>query len=77
MHLFNCFWLSWVFVAVYGLSLAVLSVGLQAPGFRGCGLQSLELGLSSCAHCTVCPSKCGLFPCQGSNPCPQHWQEDS
>ena len=24
-----------------------------------------------------CPSVCGIFPHQGLNPCPLHWQEDS
>ena len=24
-----------------------------------------------------CPTACGIFPNQGSNPCPLHWQTDS
>ena len=47
MHSFNCFWVLWVFVAVYGLSLAVLSAGFScgawAPGSR---LQKLQLAVS-------------------------------
>ena len=47
MHSFNCFWVLWVFVAVYGLSLAVSSAGFScgawAPGSR---LQKLRLAVS-------------------------------
>ena len=29
------------------------------------------------AHGPSCPAACGIFPDQGSNPCPLHWQADS
>ena len=29
------------------------------------------------AHGSSCSAACGIFPDQGSNPCPLHWQEDS
>ena len=29
------------------------------------------------AHGPSCPAACGIFPDQGSNPCPPHWQADS
>ena len=29
------------------------------------------------AHGLSCSAACGIFPDQGSNPCPLHWQEDS
>ena len=29
------------------------------------------------AHGLGCSTACGIFPDQGSNPCPLHWQEDS
>ena len=29
------------------------------------------------AHGLSCSSACGIFPDQGSNPCPPHWQADS
>ena len=29
------------------------------------------------AHKLRCPKACGVFPHQGSNPCPLHWQPDS
>ena len=29
------------------------------------------------AHGSSCSAACGIFPDQGSNPCPLHWQADS
>ena len=29
------------------------------------------------AHGPICSAACGIFPDQGSNPCPPHWQADS
>ena len=29
------------------------------------------------AHELSCSAACGIFPDQGSNPCPLHWQADS
>ena len=29
------------------------------------------------AHGPSCPAACGIFPDQGLNPCPLHWQADS
>ena len=29
------------------------------------------------AHGLRCSAACGIFPAQGSNPCPLHWQADS
>ena len=33
--------------------------------------------LSSCGSWASCSAACGIFPDQGSNPCPLHWQADS
>ena len=33
--------------------------------------------LSSCGSRASCFAACGIFPDQGSNPCPLHWQADS
>ena len=33
--------------------------------------------LSSCGSRASCSMACGIFPDQGSNPCPLHWQADS
>ena len=58
--------------------------GAWAPGhvgFSGCSSVALELGLSSCGagywHRLSCSVACGIFPDQGWNPCPLHWQVDS
>ena len=69
---------------------ATLPCGVWAShcgGFSCCGAQALGArasvvaarGLSSCGsralECRL--SSCGIFPDQGSNPCPLHWQVDS
>ena len=62
------FWLCWVFVAACGLSLVVASAGYSL--LRCAGSVVVAHGLS-------CSAACGIFPDQGSNPCPLHWQADS
>ena len=61
LFLFIYFWLHWVFAAVCGLSPVVESGGCSAV---------VEQGPS-------CSAACGIFPGQGSNPCPPHRQADS
>ena len=34
-------------------------------------------GSATVAHGPSCSAACGIFPDQGSNPCPLHWPEDS
>ena len=34
-------------------------------------------GSVAVAHGPSCSAACGIFPDQGSNPCPLHWQADS
>ena len=59
-------------------------------GLQACGLQQLQHagsvvvahGLQSAgsvvvAHGLICSAACGIFPDQGQNPCPVHWQADS
>ena len=46
-------------------------------GFSSCSLWALECGLSSCGTLASCSAACGIFPDQGSNLCPQHWQVNS
>ena len=38
---------------------------------------STFLGSVAAAHKLCCPEACGVFPDQGLNPCPLHWQVDS
>ena len=45
--------------------------------FSSCGSWALRNGLSSQVHGFSCSVACGIFPDQGLNPCPLHWQADS
>ena len=80
------FWLSWVFVSVRGLSLVVASGGHSSSRCVGLSLSrplllrntgSRRAGSVGVAHGSSCSAACGIFPDQGSNPCPLHWQADS
>ena len=66
-----------LFVAVRGLLIAVVSLccGAQALGMRAAVV--VARGLSSVARGLSCSAACGIFPDQGLNPCPLHWQADS
>ena len=53
-------------------------------GFNSCGMLAQQLLLSGqgagsvvVAHGLSCSVACGIFPDQGLNPCPLHWQADS
>ena len=78
------FGLHWVFIAVHGLSLvagASLHCSVRAShcgGFSCCRAWALGTRASVVvAHGSSCSAACGIFPDQGSNPCPLHWQADS
>ena len=86
IYLFIYFWLCWVFVSVRGLSLVVASGGLSSSRCAGLSLSRPLLLRSTgsrrassvvVAHGLTCSAACGIFPDQGSNPCPLHWQADS
>ena len=67
---------------VPGLLIAVASrCRAQAPGcagFSSCSSQALEpVGSVVVVHGLSCSLACGIFPNQGSNPCPLCWQADS
>ena len=85
-YLFIYLWLCWVFVSVRGLPPVAASgghsssrcVGLSLPrplSLRSTG--SRRAGSVTVAHGPRCSVACGIFPDQGSNPCPLHWQADS
>ena len=85
-NLFIYFWLCWVFVSVQGLSLVVASGGHSSSWCAGLSLSrplllwstgSRHAGSVVVAHGLSCSAACGIFPDQGSNPCPLHWQADS
>ena len=58
-----------LFVVVCGLLIGWFLL-LRSTGSRHTGSVVLAHGLS-------CSAACGVFPHQGSNPCPLHWQADS
>ena len=81
----------WVFVSVLEFSLVAASGGhsslrcaglslsrpllLRSTGSRCAG--SRRAGSVVVAHGLRCSAACGIFPDQGSNRCPLHWQADS
>ena len=84
--LFCFFWLCWVFVSVRGLSLVAASGGHSSSRCAGLSLSrplllqsagSRRAGSVVVAHGPSCSVARGIFPDQGSNPCPLHWQADS
>ena len=84
--LFIYLWLCWVFVSVRGLSLVAASGGHSSSRCAGLSLSwplllwstgSRRAGSVVVAHGPSCSAACGIFPDQGSNPCPLHWQADS
>ena len=60
---------------------ATLHRGGRASHCRGLfllrGTGSRRAGSVVVAHGPSCSAACGIFPDQGSNPCPLHWQADS
>ena len=54
-------------------------VGLWASVFAACGLSSAGSSVGSVVVVwgPSCSMACGIFPEQGWNPCPLHWQVDS
>ena len=86
------FFINYLFLAVLGLRFcarAFSSCGERGPLFivvRGPLLLrplllwstgSRRAGSVAVAHGPSCSAACGIFPDQGSNPCPLHWQADS
>ena len=86
IYLFIYVWLCWVFVSVRGLSLFAVSGGHSSSRRAGPSLSrplllrstgSRRAGSVVVAHGPSCSAARGIFPDQGSNPCPRHWQADS
>ena len=84
-YFFNL-WLCWVFVSVRELSLVVANGGHSSSRCAGLSLSrplllrstgSRRAGSVIVAHGPSRSVACGIFPDQGSNPCPVHWQADS
>ena len=75
-----------VFVSVRGLSLVAASGGHSSSWCAGLSLSrplllrstgSRRASSAIVAHGPSCSVACGIFPDQGSNPCPLNWQADS
>ena len=86
IYLFIYLCLCWVFVSARGLSPAAASGGHSSPRCAGLSLLrhlllrstgSRRAGSVIVAHGPSCSAAHGIFPDQGSNPCPLHWQADS
>ena len=86
IYLFIYIWLCWVFVSVWEFSLVAASRGHSSSRCAGLSLPrplllrstgSRRAGSVVVAHGPSCSAACGIFPDQGSNPCPLHWQADS
>ena len=86
IYLFIYFWLCWVFVSVRGLSPVVASGGHSSSRCTGLSVSrplplrstgSRHAGSVVVAHGPSCSTACGIFPDQGLNLCPLHWQADS
>ena len=84
--LFIYLWLCLVFVSVRGLSVVAASGGHSSSRCAGLSLSwplllrstgSRRPGSAIVAHGPNRSAACGIFPDQGSNPCPLHWQADS
>ena len=84
--IFIYLWLCWVFISVRGLSPVVAGGGHSSSRCEGLSLSrplllrstgSRRAGSAIVAHGPSCSAACGIFPDQGSNPCPLHWQADS
>ena len=83
---FIYFWLPWVFIALLGLSLVAASgcyASLWCSGFSLWWLLLLWCTGSKhtdsvvVTHRLRCSTACGIFPNQGLNSYPLHWQADS
>ena len=85
-YLFFYLWLCWVFVSVQGLSPIAASGGHSSSRCAGLSLSpplllwntgSRRTGSVIVVHGPSCSAAYGIFPDQGSNPCPLNWQADS
>ena len=86
LFIYFYFQLCWIFVSVQGLSLVAASGGHSSLRCAGLSLLrplllrstgSRRAGSVVVAHGPSCSAACGIFPDQGSNPRPLHWQADS
>ena len=60
-----------------GLQASLYLVSLVAEHRLESMRSSVAAACGLVARGLSCPVACGIFPDQGSNPCPLHWQADS
>ena len=84
-----CYCSGFSLVVVSGLLIVVVSLVVEhrlsgkwasvvaACGLSSCGSQALSTGSIVVVHGLSCSAICGIFPDQGLNGCPLHWQVDS
>ena len=61
-----------------GQALGTLALVFVAHGLSSCDMWALECaGSVVVVHGLRCSLRCGVFPDQGSDSCPLHWQMDS
>ena len=83
-HLFIIFF-NVLFIFLAALGLHCCAWASHCGGFSCCGARPLgawasvvvAVGSVVVAHGLSCSAACGIFPDQGSNLCPLHWQADS
>ena len=68
-------WPCWAFVAVWAFSSCSVWAS-HCSSFSCCWLTGTQAS-AVVVHKLSCPGACGIFPDQGSNPRPLHWQADS
>ena len=85
-YLFIYSWLCWVLASAWGSSPVAASGGHSSSRCAGLSLSrplllrstgSRRAGSAIVAHGPSRSAACGIFPDQGSNPRPPHWQADS
>ena len=76
----------YLLICLFVCLMAVLGLRLRVRALSSCGKRgplllrstgSRHAGSVIVAHGPSCSAACGIFPDQGSNPCPLHWQADS
>ena len=91
VYLFSFFFFfnKFIYLFLAALGLRCGAGASHCSGFSCCGAQALgarasvvvargpeSAGSVVVVHGLSCPAACGIFPDQGSNPCPLHWQAD-
>ena len=82
LFIFGCVGSSFLGEGFFQLRQAGATLHRDARASHYCGLSlrstgSRRAGSVVVAHGPSCSVTCGIFPDQGSNPCPLHWQADS